>query len=235
MFDKINADVSHLEGFGKWRDGMSDAVARHNMTASSEADELNSAAKTAQNYSEQLNGQRRTILNTVQQARQQGFDVSATWQVTDVQSKTDTEKMIRQAAGQAIAAALAQQVALFEATEAAAGVDVTTHAGKLAGVSMTDFKTDKGSTPSQTNSDQLKDQLATTEQETRKHIADLQTRINALAVDAYTHSGTDLSQLPQLASQLQASRNRMGDFSAIDESLRCPQHVIDVVDNSGLT
>lgn len=134
VFEQVKNDSGNLGGAGQWRDAMNAAVARHDATATAGADELNAAAKTAQRYAGKLSDQRQTILGTVQQAKQQGFEVSPTWQVTDVKSTTDAERLVRQPAAQAIAAQLEQQVAAFMATETASGADLSTHAGKLAGV-----------------------------------------------------------------------------------------------------
>ena len=99
VLEQIVGDAAHLDGTGQWRDGgdgMAAAVTRHDQTATSEADELNAAAKTATNYSDQLTRQQQNILKTVQQAQQQKFDVSPTWQVTDTIRDPMVQELVRQ-------------------------------------------------------------------------------------------------------------------------------------------
>jgi hypothetical protein len=157
VFSTVKNDAESLNWTGVGDAAMKATIARDHGTATGEAATLTAAAQAATNAATVLDGQKRAIINAVDQAKQNDFSVSDIWTVTDAKYKPGTpEWAVRQPVAQSIQATLLEQAAAFTAQEYATGTELSGHAVTLGGspiggspkASMVDFKTDKGPAPS---------------------------------------------------------------------------------------
>jgi hypothetical protein len=138
VFSAVKNDADNLNWTGVGDVAMKATIARDHGTATGEAATLTAAAQTARDAATVLDGQKRAIVNTVDQAIKNGFSVSPAWVVTDAQYPPGSAEWVaRQSAAQGIQATLEEQVAAFTSQEYATGAALSGHAVTLGGSGVT--------------------------------------------------------------------------------------------------
>jgi hypothetical protein len=130
----VKNDAESLNWTGVGDAAMRATIRSDHRTATGEAATLTAAAQAATNAATVLDGQKRAIINAVDQAKQNDFSVSDIWTVTDAKYRPGTpEWAVRQPVAQSIQATLLEQAAAFTAQEYATGTELSGHAVTLGG------------------------------------------------------------------------------------------------------
>lgn len=135
--DVLSTVKSHAESLGWTGDGhaaMTADVDQLHTLAQEHAQQLNAAAQKARDAAVIQHGNQQSILNAVQQAGEQGFQVTPTWTPVDVRYQPGTlEWAARQPAAAAIQADLGDKVVTFTAQEYQTAADLSQHSVALGG------------------------------------------------------------------------------------------------------
>jgi hypothetical protein len=152
----VVGDAADLPWAGSGDDGMRTAAGDHHSKATGQADLLQQAAKAAQNAASIGTGQQKAIMNQVQQAAQQDFAITPTWEAVDTKYSPGTiEWAARQPGAAQISASLTAAVAQFTEHDVDTGMTLARHAVTLGGGDVTGhvamaghgFKTDGAGMP----------------------------------------------------------------------------------------